>query len=136
MLNRISLAFAAGGLGGLVNSLTLWMFGALGITRMLGVAIAPPLTHAWLYPRIVWGGLWGLLFVLPYFRQSWQLRGLVFSLAPTTVQLLIVFPFQAHKGYAGLDLGVLTPLFVLFFNLVWGLTASAWIKVSEDSRMR
>jgi len=132
MLKQLSVAFAAGGLGGLLNSLTVWVFGALGITTMLGVSIAPPLTHAWLYPRIVWGGLWGLLFLLPYLRHSWQLRGLVFSLVPTAAQLFIVFPFQAQKGYAGLELGALTPLLVVFFNLIWGLAASAWFKACED----
>ena len=132
MLKQLSVAFAAGGLGGLLNSLTVWVFGALGITTMFGVSIAPPLTHAWLYPRIVWGGLWGLLFLLPFWRHSWPLRGLVFSLAPTAAQLFIVFPFQAQKGYAGLELGTLTPLFVVFFNLIWGLAGSAWIKACED----
>ena len=132
MLKQLSVAFAAGGFGGLLNSLTVWVFGALGITAMLGVSIAPPLTHAWLYPRIVWGGLWGLLFLLPYLRRSWQLRGLLFSLAPTAAQLFIVFPFQTQKGYAGLELGALAPLFVVFFNLIWGLAASAWIRACED----
>jgi hypothetical protein len=28
----------------------------------------------------------------------------------------------------GLDLGMLTPLFVLFFNAVWGLSAALWLR--------
>jgi hypothetical protein len=27
----------------------------------------------------------------------------------------------------GLDLGALTPVFVLIFNAVWGLTATMWL---------
>jgi hypothetical protein len=34
------------------------------------VAIAPALKLSWLYPRIVWGGLWGLVFVFPFLLIS------------------------------------------------------------------
>ena len=55
---KISLVFAAGCLGGLVNSLAVWLSGLYGLTATLGVKIAPQLSAAWLYPRIVWGGIW------------------------------------------------------------------------------
>jgi hypothetical protein len=132
-LKEVSLTFAAGALGGLANSLVLWVFGAVGLTHLLGVAIAPRLTPAWLYPRLVWGGLWGFLFLLPYPRLTYPSRGLIYSLGPTLVQLFIVFPLAAHKGVAGLELGHLTPLFVLFFNAVWGLVAAVWLKWSRSS---
>jgi hypothetical protein len=61
------------------------------------------------------------------------MRGLVLSLGPTIAQLFIVFPFKVNKGLLGLDLGALTPLFVLFFNAVWGVTAAYWLRfVGED----
>jgi hypothetical protein len=41
-LRKISLHFAAGSLGGLVNSIVLWLFGAYGINAALNVAIHPP----------------------------------------------------------------------------------------------
>lgn len=125
MLRRLSLAFSAGCLGGLVNSLAAWAAGAFGITAALGVAIAPALTPAWLYPRIVWGGLWGFLFLIPVPRASWPLRGLVMSLGPSAAMLLVVFPAKTAAGPLGLGLGALTPAFVLAFNAVWGL-AAAW----------
>lgn len=108
------------------NSLAVWLFGALGITTALGVSIAPALTPAWLYPRLVWGGIWGILFLSPVPRGSWWLRGLVFSLGPSIVQLLVVFPVKTDAGALGLGLGALTPIFVLLFNAVWGLVA-AWL---------
>ncbi len=125
---RLSLVFAAGCLGALANSLTVWLFGQWDITQALGVAIAPALTPAWLYPRIVWGGIWGALFLSPLPRLRWWLRGLVFSLGPTLVQLFIVFPVKADKGVGGLALGTLTPLFVLLFNAVWGVVAAWWLE--------
>jgi len=73
----------------------------------------------------------GILFLLPYFRHSIILRGIVYSLAPTLAQLFIVFPIKLNQGVMGLDLGVLTPLFVLFFNGVWGVSAAWWLNLVE-----
>ncbi len=131
MLKKLSIVFSAGAFGGLINSLTVWIFGQAGITKALGVAIAPALSPKWLYPRIVWGGLWGLLFILPILKNRPFIQGLLFSLGPTIVQLFVVFPQKAHKGMLGLDLGTLTPLFVIFFNAVWGVVAAYWIKASK-----
>lgn len=132
-VKEVSLAFAAGVLGGLVNSLVVWLFGVLGINHLLGVALAPPLTPSFLYPRLVWGGLWGFLFLLPFPKLTYPSRGLIYSLAPTVVQLFIVFPLALEKGVAGISLGYLTPLLVLFFNGVWGLSAAIWLKWSRST---
>jgi len=125
---KLSVVFAAGCLGGLLNSLAVWWFGAVGVTSALVVKIAPQLTAPWLYPRIVWGGIWGALFLLPLLRSRVFMKGLLFSLGPTLVQLFVAFPLKAHKGVMGFDLGVLTPLFVIFFNAIWGLTAALWLR--------
>jgi hypothetical protein len=65
------------------------------------------------------GGLWGF-FSFAFFPRILFLPGLLFSLDPTLVRLFIIFPIQAGKGLMGFDLGNLSPLFVLFFNAVWG----------------
>lgn len=129
-LQRISLTFTAGCLGGLINTVFLWLFGALGLTAALGVQLAPAFTAPWLYQRLVWGGLWGWLFLLPM-RRSYPLRGLLYSLGPSLVASFIVLPYQAHKGVLGLALGHLTPVFVLFYNAVWGLVAGWWLALME-----
>jgi hypothetical protein len=49
----LSLVFASGAFGALVNSAVLWLFGRAGITAQLGVKLAPSFTHGWLYPRLV-----------------------------------------------------------------------------------
>jgi hypothetical protein len=128
-LNNLSLVFVAGLVGGLLNCLAIWLFGWLGVAQALGVQIAPPLTTALLYPKLVWGGLWGLLFLIPLGRVPFPVRGLLFGLGPSLVQLFVVFPLKAHKGVLGLDLGALTPLFVLFYNAVWGLAAGWWLNL-------
>ncbi|MBM4274730.1 MAG: hypothetical protein FJ134_09780 [Deltaproteobacteria bacterium] len=129
---NLSLVFSAGALGGLINSLGVWTFGIIGIPQALGVKLAPALSGPWLYQRLVWGGLWGLLFLLPLKKLTYPWRGLVYSLAPTLGQLFVVFPYQAQKGVMGLQLGYLTPGFVIFYNAVWGLAAGLWLHLAMD----
>jgi hypothetical protein len=127
---RLSLVFAAGAAGGLANSIALWTAGTSGLTAALGVRIEPSLTPEWLYPRLVWGGLWGLLFLLPLASQRWVAQGLALGLLPALVQLFVIFPQRTPAGTLGLELGTLTPLVVLAANAVWGLAASAWLRAT------
>ncbi|RMH17563.1 MAG: hypothetical protein D6698_08225 [Gammaproteobacteria bacterium] len=131
MLKDMAYCFSAGCVGALANSLTVWLAGITGLTLALGVGIAPSLTPEWLYPRLIWGGIWGFLFLLPIMRLTPYVRGLLFSLGPTLVQLLIVFPLVKHKGMLGLQIGLLTPFFVLVFNAVWG-----WVTTMMLIRLR
>ncbi len=130
MTRNLFIVFSAGCLGALANSLAVWGCGELGITHMAGVAIAPALSPGWLYPRIVWGGLWGTLFLLPMLYSKPLSKGLLLSLFPTIIQLFVVFPYKAHKGMAGLELGMLTPLFVIFFNGIWGVVTSYTVRLA------
>ncbi len=132
---KLSVAFAGGTVGALIHSGVVWYLGYRGIPQQLGVFIAPVWGIHFLYPKLVWGGLWGLLFLLPFMRNGWLVsvfsRGIFFSLAPTLVQLFYVFPFVLHKGLLGFSLGRLTPLFVFGYNAVWGLTAAFWVRLAE-----
>ena len=130
-MKKLLICFAAGCLGALANCLTAWAFGTHGITSQFHVAMAPALTPAWLYPKIVWGGLWGFLFAIPWLSAKPLTKGAFLSLFPTLFQFLVVFPFQTPNGYFGLKLGMYTPLFVIFYNLVWGLVTSLTIKISK-----
>ncbi len=125
-LTQISFAFSAGAAGGLANAITVWLFGALGITAAAGVQIAPALTPPFLYQRIVWGGIWGMLLLIPLFLKTGALRVAALCIPPTLVQLFVVFPFILHRGMMGLELGAATPLFVILFNLVWAVKAWYW----------
>jgi len=128
---RLATVFGAGAFGGLANSLAVWLAGLLGLTAAFGVKLAPALTPAWLYPRIVWGGLWGLLFLFPVRRLSPVAQGLLLSIGPTLVQLFVVFPYRTPAGTAGLGLGTLTPVLVVLFNAIWGVAAAWWVRRAE-----
>ncbi|MDW7772245.1 MAG: hypothetical protein SCH71_05070 [Desulfobulbaceae bacterium] len=130
-MKKLLLYFSAGCLGALANSLVLWLLGHYDITRTMNIAMAPGLTPAWLYPRIVWGGIWGMTFVLPLLDSRLLTKGSVLSLLPTLVQLFVVFPLKEHKGIAGIELGMLTPVLVLFVNWVWGFVTGLTIKLAR-----
>jgi hypothetical protein len=136
-IGRLSVGFAAGCLGALVNSWLVCYLGQRGIPQMFGVSLAPKWSLAFLYPRLIWGGVWGLLFALPIWRGTFWVgffsRGILFSLAPTAFQLFYVFPKLMGKGYMGLALGKLTPLFVFGYNAAWGLVAALWVYWEERS---
>lgn len=129
----LAVCFVGGLLGALLNSLFLWLLGNWGVTAMLKVQIAPHLTPAWLYPRLVWGGLWAIPYFLsvgvPRSRRHWVRKGLYLSLLPTLYMLFVVFPYQLGKGQGGLTLGLLTPVVVLVANLVWGFFTGVFTRL-------
>jgi hypothetical protein len=127
---KLSAALAGGALGGLANSAALWGLGYLGVTARLGIAVHPTLTPAWLYPRLVWGGLWGLLLLLPVLRGRPVLRGLLLSLGPSAYALLVVLP-RGGQGTLGLALGTLTPALVVLVNALWGVVGAVWYRVAS-----
>lgn len=130
-MKKILVSFAAGCLGGLAYSLVVWQGGELGLARWPGVTMAPALSARWLYPRIVWGGIWGLLFLLPLLKSRHLLKGTLMSLVPTAVQLFYIYPFVLYKGPMGMRLGLWTPALVLAYHLVWGWTAAIAIRYSR-----
>ncbi len=126
-MKNFSLVFMAGLFGGLINSLIVWFLGRVGIPQALGVQTAPPLDATFIYPELVWGGIWGLLFLVPLGRLTFPVKGAVISLIPSLVQLFLLFP-KAHKGILGLQLGTLTPVIVVIYTALWGIPAGLWLQ--------
>lgn len=124
-LHLLSVCFSAGVLGALLSGVLLWLAGRAGLFDLAGVSLAPSWQAVWLYQRLLWGGLWGLVYFLAIGpsppRGRWIRRGMWVSILPTAFQLLVVFPSWQGVGMLGSQLGRLTPLVVLTANLVWGL---------------
>ena len=134
----LTVCFCAGLLGALCNSLVAWLVGSWGVPAMLGVQMAPKLTAAWLYPRLVWGGIWGLAYFLAvgsfHTRRHWARKGLWISLLPTLFQLCVVFPYWTRHGWLGFGLGQFTPVLVLIYNLVWGFATGVFARAFWGAR--
>ena len=129
MIRKVSGAFTGGAIGGLVDSIAIWVLGKLGITGLLGVTMRPDFTAPWLYRRIVWGGIWMLLLLLPLWQKRTVLRGCLFSLFPSAMMLFMVFP-NMGKGLLGIGFGTLTPMVVIGLNLIYGIVAAFWFEAT------
>lgn len=120
MIRRVGMAYFGGAVGALVSSIALWLAGRAALTALIGVSIAPSLTTAWIGPRILEGGLWGLAYPFLLRRGLPPVRsGLLLSLGPSLAELFWIFPRSGHQ-MLGVDLGPLTPVVVLVENAIWG----------------
>jgi hypothetical protein len=127
MIRRISGAFTGGAIGGLIDSVNIWAMGRIGISDFLGVGMKPDFTAPWLYQRMVWGGLWMLLLLLPLWQKKTAMRGMLFSLLPSAMMLFMVLPSMG-KGMLGLGFGALTPAVVIGLNVIYGIVAAYWYR--------
>jgi len=118
---RLSAAFAAGTVGAVANSL------AVQLAGLLQPGAAPALSAAWLYPRLVWGGLWGLLFLAPVLPGRPLLRGAIASLAPTLARLTVFAPPDALPDAR-------TIVLTLLFNAIWGIAGVLWYEAARGPR--
>lgn len=123
MLTRAAIYYAAASLGGLAVVLTAWALGELGVPDALGVAIKPKLELGWIYRAVVWGGLWGLIFLLPLRISPLWLKGALLTLAPVLAAFVYFIPMRGGAMFA-LDKGALAPLYIYAFNLPWGLVTA------------
>ncbi len=127
MIKQISAAFTGGAIGGFVDSFNIWFMGWSGISSLIGLSMQPEFSAPWLYQRMVWGGIWMLLLLLPVLQTRTLLRGCIFSLLPSAMMLFVVLP-EMGKGVLGLGFGVVTPIVVLGLNCIYGMTASIWYR--------
>lgn len=124
-IKAAALYYVAASIGGLAVVLTAWALGAAGVADTLGVGIKPALEPPWIYRMMVWGGLWGLIFLVPLRLGSLWLKALVFTLAPVLVALVVFVPMRGGALFA-LDKGALAPFYIYCINIPWGL-ATAYI---------
>ena len=100
LLDRASMSFAAGAFGALVNSVAVWAAVAYHLTERIGIGMGP--TPNWLYPRIVSGGLCGLLFMLAMERGHWCLRGIILASRRPHSHCSTCFRVRAARAYSTL----------------------------------
>lgn len=123
MLTRAALYYAAASLGGLAVALTAWALGRIGVPDILGVAIKPELELGWIYRVMVWGGIWGLIFLLPVNVKPLWLKGALMTLAPVLAAFVIFIPMRGGAMFA-LDRGALAPLYIYLINIPWGFVTA------------
>lgn len=125
LLDRASVCFAGGVCGGLVAGFGAWLAARYGWTAVLGVTLAPSFDAGFFQSRLLWCGLWGLLFLPPILDESILWRGLFFSLCPSLAQLFVTGDGQ--PGGWGVGPGTWEPLVVCAINVLWGWATAVWV---------
>ena len=131
LLRNSSLAFTGGAIGAFVDSVNIWLMGTSGTSDMIGISMKPAFTTPWLYKRMIWGGIWMLLLLLPILKNRICLRGMLCSLAPSAMMLLVVLPAM-KPGDFGTGFGILMPAVVIILNCIYGTVASTWYSLGRS----
>ena len=135
-LRNLSVALVGGAIGGGVTTLLIWLIGALGIAGMLSATMPPMvIDKAFIYRTLVWGGIWGIVLLLPVLRRQWFWRGVLLSLLPTAALYFYFFPKQ-QLGMFGMTAGIGLPIMALVANFVWGAVAALWFHAAAQDNGR
>ena len=121
--------FGVGNLGTLLALMLLFLLQILGLNHFINMPNLPLLSGIWLYPKLVWGGLFALAFLLPFMNNQVLFKGVIVALLITLVGLVIPLPFSIFNGARGLSIGLNTFALLFAFNLVWALITSLMIKL-------
>ena len=126
-IKNVFYVLIAGGLGGVTNSIVVWSLSTLGITPALGFDMNPELSFEWLFRRIFASAFWGIIFLIPILENAPIKKGAVLSILPWLSSVLIVFPMRMDAGFFGLGFGIGTPIWTLFFAIIWGVTGTLFL---------
>jgi hypothetical protein len=121
LFRHLSIAFAAGALGAIVLGIFLLVLRDTGTLANLGIRTPPARMPQFLYSRMVWGGIWALLFVLPVMTRQWLLRGVVVGVLASLAAIFYFNPAWKNAAF-----GFVILIFVA--NAVWGIVAAGWYR--------
>lgn len=124
-LRAVALCFAAGAGGGLARCGAAWLSARYGFSAQIGAQVSGALAPALIYARVVIGGLWGLLFLVPMARGSVWLGGLLFGLLVAAIEL-VAFPLLSGRTP---QLFTGTALLLALLWLVWGVVSAALLRM-------
>lgn len=121
LFRQLSLAFAAGGVGVIALVAAMWILKESGALASLGLRPPSPRMPDFLYSRIVWGGIWALLFVLPIMSRQWLLRGLIVGALASIASIFYFNPAWKSAPFAFVIL-------IFVANSIWGAVAAGWYR--------
>lgn len=123
-LRDLALCFAAGAAGAVAKGLLVWLCSYSSLSAPLGSYLANALYPLGFYQRVVWGGLYALLFLLPPARSSLLMSGLLWGCVVSLLQLVIL-PLLQH---AGLHWSLTLLLSTLLLNGIWGVATALLLR--------
>ncbi len=126
-LRRSALCYSAGAVGELAKGGLIWLCMRTATTTAFADQLAQAIQPKGIYARLVWGGLYASIFLLPFARGSVLLRGLLGALAVSVLQLLLL-PLLLHGN---LHIFALSTLSLLVLSCVWGWVTAALLQITE-----
>eukprot|EP00892_Ulva_mutabilis_P002746 jgi/Ulvmu1/12472/UM009_0124.1 len=132
----LSVVCFGGAVGGVFNAITEPIFEFFHIAGAHGFMTRlhdPDASDAIVFAghRVLWGGIWGLLYLLPMHKsvKNFWLRSVIFAIIPTLFALLVSIPAMSDgAGLFGIHLGIFTPLFVYIATwLTWAVPSYLWV---------
>ena len=113
----LSCGFAAGVVGAVVLMAVL--------TLMIGFPSEYTDFKIQLYRLMIWGGIWGLLLILPLLKQRWFIRGSLLGLTVILFNFIVLMPLSG-RGFFAMNAGL--PIFFgnIILNYIWGVVAGFW----------
>jgi hypothetical protein len=132
MRGKLPVVFSSGAFGGFVESLLYYIFSLAGIAALFGMPAAKVWKPEMVYRPVVWGGLWGITFLIPFLDELYVLKGIALSLLPTLAAWFIFIPERApanmRPGLRGLAL-------IVILNALWGIATVLTIKYFEKTEL-
>ncbi len=128
-LRLVTLAIGAGAFGAIILGVFGQLFTSLKVQQLLGfTADAPPAFPAALYMYLVWGGIWGLLLVIPILNRLWWLKGALIGVLATAA-----IPLYFEPAFAQAPAGRF--IYVVVLNIIWGIAAGFWWWLVSERRV-
>ncbi|MFZ9035844.1 MAG: membrane lipoprotein [Francisellaceae bacterium] len=117
-LGRLSCAFSSGAIGAIALMVTVYIFkGATSDYKET------------LYRLMVWGGIWGLLLILPIFKNNWFIRGSLLAVLVILFNFIVLMP-ATGAGFFAYKAGLNVFFGNLIFNYIWGIVAAIWYQLA------
>ncbi|MEC7838669.1 MAG: hypothetical protein VX777_01365 [Chlamydiota bacterium] len=134
LLKKVGYCFAAGCLGGVAMNVVNLVFGIVNIPEFLGVDMAQDVNANSLYSDLFWGGIWGLLFLIPLLKDVPLVRGVLVSIVPSLAQLFIFLPLVKGVNFLEGEFRLMLPVYVFLLNSVWGIVASSFLFYTNPNK--
>ncbi len=117
-LNNLNAAFTSG------------LIGAIALVICLVLIFGQPTDLKFtLYRLMIWGGIWGILLVLPIFTKHWFLRGSLIGITVILFNFIVLMPLS-NQGFFASHASASMFFGNIILNYIWGIVAGAWYFMS------
>ncbi len=120
---KVIAAFTAGCFGGIIVNADQYLVGFLNLPKIIGLGIVPDFNMIDLLSDVMWGGVWGLLFAVPFLDNMLTLKGVLLGGFSFLLQLLTAVSY-VHEHVITINDPVALIAYLFGLNVYWGVISS------------